>query len=209
MTLHHRNAHEVDALIRAMAALGASEFQCVPISPTGRARYHKDLELDLDQHKVVSAVLHGLRSEFRGKVNVFSVDGLMDKPCTECVVKKGTFPAMIGCGAGRQSCSIDPEGNVLPCLLMREPVAGNLRDTPFEEIWDKSDLFTRFRQVRDSDPACRSCEYKYVCARECPRSESQSIETSDSRQFRLSQLRAGEDNRSFRPCSTLVCSSKT
>jgi len=39
------------------------------------------------------------------------------------------------CGLGRSTLTIDPSGQVFPCILWRESVYGNLREAPLDTIW--------------------------------------------------------------------------
>ena len=66
-----------------------------------------------------------------------------------------------GCLAGSHYCRIDPVGNVTPCPYL-ENVAGNIRQTPFWEIWDRSPLFAALRAPRLTG-RCESCEYRALC----------------------------------------------
>lgn len=49
------------------------------------------------------------------------------------------------CGAGIGSVTIDPMGNVLPCVEWRQPV-GNIHDTSISDIWNESTRLTDVRQ---------------------------------------------------------------
>ena len=42
-----------------------------------------------------------------------------------------------GCGAGRLYCSVEPTGNIQPCVFLPITV-GNIREKPFLEIWHDS-----------------------------------------------------------------------
>ena len=154
MTIHRNNAGEVEPLVRMLESIGVNEMQCVPISNSGRASSATNLWLTVDQNLKVGDSLVELRNETSGRMELFAVDGLMNKPCTSCVKRGEVYPVMAGCGAGRQGCCIDPDGNVVPCLLVREPVAGNVRERPFHEIWVNSEIFKNWRRIRESDPAC-------------------------------------------------------
>jgi len=50
------------------------------------------------------------------------------------------------CGAGTGSVTVDPFGNVLPCVQWRRPV-GNLHQRPIDEIWRRSTELERVRRV--------------------------------------------------------------
>jgi MoaA/NifB/PqqE/SkfB family radical SAM enzyme len=53
-------------------------------------------------------------------------------------------PAGYNCGAGTGGITVDPYGNVLPCVQWRRPV-GNLHQQTIGEIWSAS---TRLAEVR-------------------------------------------------------------
>jgi MoaA/NifB/PqqE/SkfB family radical SAM enzyme len=50
------------------------------------------------------------------------------------------------CGAGSASVTIDQWGNVLPCVQWRRNV-GNIRETPFPEMWAKSRALAEVQQI--------------------------------------------------------------
>lgn len=67
-----------------------------------------------------------------------------------------------GCVAAQVICLIDSYGNVQPCSYFPMS-AGNVKDTPFREIWEKSDLFKNLRDFDKYKGRCGSCEYLNVC----------------------------------------------
>jgi radical SAM protein with 4Fe4S-binding SPASM domain len=67
-----------------------------------------------------------------------------------------------GCGAGRLYCSIEPEGDVQPCVFMPIKV-GNVRETPFLEIWHTSEVLRSLRDRSRLTGGCAECENKYIC----------------------------------------------
>ncbi len=67
-----------------------------------------------------------------------------------------------GCIAAQSICLIDAFGEVKPCSYF--PVsAGNVKKTPFREIWEKSSLFLELRDFSRYKGRCGSCEYLTVC----------------------------------------------
>lgn len=66
-----------------------------------------------------------------------------------------------GCLAGLSYCIISPVGKVRPCAYMTEE-AGDVRETPFDEIWKTSRLFQTLR-TEDYKGSCGSCGYKESC----------------------------------------------
>lgn len=72
------------------------------------------------------------------------------------------------CGACKLTCCIDPCGSVYPCAFLQEDefCAGNLKETPFQEIWDAAVVFQDFRQLEPV--SCRRCPRFDICRGGCP-----------------------------------------
>lgn len=66
-----------------------------------------------------------------------------------------------GCLAGLTYCVIGSEGIVRPCAYMTEE-AGDVRETPFDEIWKSSEVFEKLRS-ENYGGACGTCDYKDGC----------------------------------------------
>jgi radical SAM protein with 4Fe4S-binding SPASM domain len=67
-----------------------------------------------------------------------------------------------GCLGGQGFAFVSYKGEVQPCGYL-ELVAGNIRQTPFPEIWANSELFQQLRRVDDYHGKCRACQYRKVC----------------------------------------------
>jgi MoaA/NifB/PqqE/SkfB family radical SAM enzyme len=60
----------------------------------------------------------------------------------------------LGCGAANLVASVSLGGDINPCsFLGSEHVAGNLRDTSLEQIWNHSTGFTGMRELPGGNPA--------------------------------------------------------
>lgn len=67
-----------------------------------------------------------------------------------------------GCLAGQAVCFVSHTGEVFPCGYL--PVSsGNVKDTPFPEIWRESQIFAELRDDSNITGKCGCCEYKKVC----------------------------------------------
>ncbi|MCL5046228.1 MAG: heme b synthase [Actinobacteria bacterium] len=67
-----------------------------------------------------------------------------------------------GCLAGSAVCFVSHLGQVQPCGYL--PVAaGNVRQRPFHEIWEDSEVFAKLRDPGLLGGKCGACEYKMVC----------------------------------------------
>jgi heme b synthase len=67
-----------------------------------------------------------------------------------------------GCLGGQGFAFVSYRGEVQPCGYL-ELVAGNIRETPFPEIWVQAELFQQLRRVDDYHGKCRVCQYHKVC----------------------------------------------
>jgi radical SAM protein with 4Fe4S-binding SPASM domain len=67
-----------------------------------------------------------------------------------------------GCLGGQGFAFVSYKGEVQPCGYL-ELVAGNIRETRFPEIWEKSALFQQLRRVDDYRGKCHDCQYRKVC----------------------------------------------
>ncbi len=71
------------------------------------------------------------------------------------------------CSAGLSTCSINPYGDVTPCLQLLLP-AGNVRRQRFMKIWREAPTLELIRSLRPEDiSGCRNCKLLHYCAR-CP-----------------------------------------
>ncbi len=68
-----------------------------------------------------------------------------------------------GCLAGTGVCFVSHRGEVFPCGYL--PVeAGNVRQQPFQEIWETSPLFAELRDPDLLGGKCGLCEFKNLCS---------------------------------------------
>ncbi|BBB91311.1 MAG TPA: radical SAM protein [Methylomusa anaerophila] len=188
-TITKHNMHEIQPTVDLLAKLGVDQIQFGPISNTGRASEHPQLLLEANDTQGIANILSQCINDYGDKIFIYSVDGIYDKPCTQCVKEGMVKPMFMGCLAGRTCCCIDWEGKVIPCLLKREPVAGSLRETPFQDIWDHAPVFNYMRRHRGAEyPECNECIYGDVCARECPLAQSQKTYGYHERRERIQSL---------------------
>jgi mycofactocin biosynthetic radical S-adenosylmethionine protein MftC len=125
--------------------------------PSGRARDSWDLL------KLSTNQLEGL-SEWLGQH-----PGILTGDSFFSISSKGRRELGLDvCGACKMTCCIDPCGSVYPCAFMQETefCGGNLRKTPFKEIWDSSPVFLKFRQLEPA--SCRRCPRFSQCRGGCP-----------------------------------------
>jgi radical SAM protein with 4Fe4S-binding SPASM domain len=67
-----------------------------------------------------------------------------------------------GCLGGQGFAFVSYKGEVQPCGYL-ELAAGNIRETPFPEIWKNSNLFRQLRRVDAYHGKCHTCQYRKAC----------------------------------------------
>jgi AdoMet-dependent heme synthase len=71
------------------------------------------------------------------------------------------------CSAGHTACYVSPYGDVYPCVQFPLP-SGNVRRTPFLEIWHRSEQLREVRSITLRQlPSCSQCVHGASCTR-CP-----------------------------------------
>jgi radical SAM protein with 4Fe4S-binding SPASM domain len=71
------------------------------------------------------------------------------------------------CSAGHSACYVSPYGDVFPCVQFPLP-SGNVRQTPFIDIWRNSTQLNEVRTIRVADlTGCGQCVHSTTCTR-CP-----------------------------------------
>lgn len=66
-----------------------------------------------------------------------------------------------GCLAGLDYCIVSPIGKVRPCAYMMEE-AGDVHDTPFDELWANADVFQKLR-TKAYEGFCGKCKFNDRC----------------------------------------------
>ncbi|MGB9760326.1 MAG: SPASM domain-containing protein [Thermoproteota archaeon] len=73
----------------------------------------------------------------------------------------------IYCNVGRSSCTILPNGDIIPCDRLRIKI-GNIKKQKIEKIWSGSTVLKKIRALSlDSLDECKDCKYKFICRGGC------------------------------------------
>lgn len=77
------------------------------------------------------------------------------------------LPGLSFCGAGKLTCSVDPQGYVYPCPFTIAPAlaAGNIREKPLSQLWREDGLFSRIST--EENKACTGCPSYRNCRGGC------------------------------------------
>jgi heme b synthase len=171
-TISKRNVDEIADILRLAEKIGARALHLFMLVPVGcgveiaesemisKERYEEVLNWFYEQSKLTSLELKATcaphyyriirqRAREEGRQLSFETDGMS---------------AMSrGCLAGTGVCFISHRGGVQPCGYL-PVVAGNVREKPFHEIWEESEIFHSLRDLNNLSGKCGACEYRAFCA---------------------------------------------
>ena len=167
-----RNQEEIPKVYRLAKELGATAWYMFMIVPTGRGEEimnelisKEDYEEILNWHYQIEKDEKDMLVRPTCAPHYYRV--VLQKSREEGVkferrtLKFSTGGAK-GCIAGQLICLIDVVGNVLPCSYFPKP-AGNIKESSFKNIWEKSELFQELRNFKTYKGKCGSCEFITVC----------------------------------------------
>lgn len=168
-TITKRNISEIPKILSLAIDLKADALHIFLLVPTGRAEekeeippkeYEKVLNWFYEKQKEVDIQLKATCAPhyFRIMRQRAKEEGI-----TISSAKTHGFEAMTkGCLGGNGFCFISKIGEVYPCGYL-PALAGNIRKTPFREIWKNSKVFQDLRDVNKLKGKCGICEYRKVC----------------------------------------------
>lgn len=167
-TISHANIGEVLPLVRWARDRG-TVLRTVPFVPIGRGKGNRREMLLKDGDLPAAAMAWALETEFELRKNSeygLCIGHLYDF-CLSFVNNSRR------CKGGRSLAYIDAGGEVYPCSNCRADgvfSAGNIKQSPFPELWQRS-----FHEIRsiiwDDFPDCGECELSgpdYFCTNRCP-----------------------------------------
>jgi AdoMet-dependent heme synthase len=171
-TISRRNVAEIEDIMKLAENIGATALHIFMLVPVGcgveiaesemisKEKYEEVLNWFYDRSRETTLELKATcaphyyriirqRARSEGRTITFETDGMT---------------AMTrGCLAGTGVCFISHRGDVQPCGYL--PVAvGNVRERPFHDIWENSEVFASLRNLGNLSGKCGICEYKTFCA---------------------------------------------
>lgn len=166
-----RNMHDLDNIFNLVKRLNAHAWHVFMLVPTGRGGEAGESELITadDYERILNYIYEKNRDESmvikptcapqyyrvlrqRAKAEGLPVDA----------EHFGLNARTRGCLAGMGFVFVSYKGEVFPCGYY--PVmAGSVREKPFREIWEDSELFKKLRDFKCYKGACGSCGYIRVC----------------------------------------------
>lgn len=156
-TVTERNAQIITQMTDLAGELGAVGHHIFFLVPTGRG---EDIEAESlkarEYERLLSCILDKQR-EVEIELKPTCAPQFMR------IARRKGIPMRYtkGCLAGTAYCVIIPNGDVQPCPYLPLKV-GNVRETPFSEIWATSPVFSRLRTEKPSG-RCQDCDAETIC----------------------------------------------
>ncbi len=172
-----RTAHTVDDVVRFAIDLGCKTFAHFNFIPVGRGREIIAQDMTPGQRELLLRKLQ--RHLVEGKIGVVSTAPQFGRSCIVYGSEEGVFATghagrgpgkrtMVlsryigGCGSGRCYCSIQPNGDITPCVYIPGEKIGSIRQQSLAEIWNNP-LFATLQDREDRGDHCGVCDYRAYC----------------------------------------------
>ena len=159
-TATNLNVDRIPNIIQLMQNLGIKYYRVQGFMPMGRGKTNKE-RLSLSPPRMKELVEYLVSRN----IGVSSYKLTLKPPPTDPV----DYSQSGSCSAATSSCSITPEGNVVPCTHFWGMNGENLREHSFEWIWENSNLLNYFRSILLSDikGPCKDCKWLSLCHGGC------------------------------------------
>ncbi len=168
-TITRTNLGQVKELLDLAVRLGAAAHHIFLLVPTGRGKDLADWEIGpIDYEETLEWFFEaGLSCPIQTKVtcapHYHRIYHQRKKERGAAKAEAGPLHAMTrGCLGGSAFCFISHTGQVQPCGYL-EIDCGQVKETPFGQIWKESEVFTDLRHLDRYRGKCGRCEFITVC----------------------------------------------
>lgn len=181
-TVTQENYDEIPRMIDFMRELGVEWFMLYNFIPTGSGSEVRELDLTPKQRNEILKLIY--EENGKGDMQILStapqfadvavsMENDSNLVPTHFFNPEYTNPAMKeladfvgGCGAGRFYMSVEPNGDMFPCVFFPHDdilKLGNIKDDDLEDIWVNSELLLQLRDKNLLASHCGVCESRYIC----------------------------------------------
>jgi AdoMet-dependent heme synthase len=180
-SLTRRNMHDLDNVYQLVKRMNASAWHVFMLVPTGRGTDAADKDLiEADDYERILNYIYEKNRDEEAARRAADPHAMEIKPtCAPQYYRIMRQRAKLegipvdaehfglnartrGCLAGMGFGFVSYRGDVFPCGYYPKS-AGNVREKPFREIWEHSELFLELRNFKNLKGTCGSCGYVRVC----------------------------------------------
>jgi radical SAM protein with 4Fe4S-binding SPASM domain len=168
ITAMEYNLDQLEPLMDLVDELGAAILIMYQLVPVGRGRGIEDAALDLGANERLIRFMVRAQSVIRAVMEPVAGPQYWSFLLQRAGIHGGPLLRLAetvfhGCSAGRGFVYIKPNGEVWPCPFI-EVSCGNVRETPFSEIWATAPVFEDLRKREERlKGRCGECEYRRLC----------------------------------------------
>jgi len=182
-TVTEHNFNEIPSMIDFLRDIGVQWFMLYNFIPTGNGReiVNQDISPEMREEILETAYNENGKDEMQ----VLSTAPQYARVAESLAVKKSSMiPTHFynpeytneslkkladfigGCGAGRFYLSLEPNGDIFPCVFFphdEEVRLGNILSDDFSDIWENNDLLLELRNKEILQGHCGVCESRNIC----------------------------------------------
>ncbi|MCC6932710.1 MAG: radical SAM protein [Deltaproteobacteria bacterium] len=178
MDLSKENIKDIPFVVSTADDLGCNAVLLALTKNTGRAKNNARIFPRLEGEdiyqlvKTISSVIPISKCVIQFPPFLYSLldeDTLMQYSILQCKTDNSEAVSFSHCNAGQVACICDSKGNIFPCGFIRSSdfCAGNIRQIPFNVIWNESPQLNKFRK-KESNQLCEGCSlFRSVCSSGC------------------------------------------
>jgi radical SAM protein with 4Fe4S-binding SPASM domain len=159
-TITKKRLKEIPDIIKFIASKGVDIFSVSSVIPVGRAKDNKELKFDAKSKKRLFDIIKKMKLKYPSLI----ID--VNDPL-RCLVnnKKEKDKNYGGCIAGIGSFSIEPNGDLLPCPLLKNQVITNIKNKTGEKILESYVKNKTIHNLidRNFSGKCGMCKNKNMC----------------------------------------------
>lgn len=165
------NYKDIPNLVKLAYNLNVDNIGFTGLKPVGRAKSNlSDLMPTPKEKARIAELIYGLSEEYGNFIgSEYQYWYSLFKQDPDFSNRSQCF---LPCDAGKASCAITADGNLVPCNILMSIKCGNVREKDFLTIWKNSEVLNKFRELSNShleDTAwkCKNCKFNSICAGGC------------------------------------------
>jgi len=158
-TLVDQTVEEFEQIIDFAWELHACAHKTNTVIAKGRAR--NSLRERLEPNAAIIVAWKRKRAEYEGRMRV-TAETMFRYQIDTALAHSPIDPLVRGCPAGKLTCGILENGDIVPCSFFPDLVVGNVLRDGFSQVWRDSPELAQIRTARGY-PACASCPHTANC----------------------------------------------